>query len=93
MKRYLFVIATVLSTAAAVATVQAAGPKSEVSPGPAAYARLKTLVGEWEADTAMGKAHVSYELIAGARPWWKRKPGTRCRPCSPSTTWTATGCC
>ena len=28
-------------------------------------ARLKTLVGEWEANTAMGRVHVSYELIAG----------------------------
>ena len=62
MKRHLLVIATVLLTAAAL---PAAGPKSEDAPGPAAYARLKTLVGEWEADTAMGKAHVSYELIAG----------------------------
>ena len=31
----------------------------------AAYARLKTLTGNWEADTKMGKAHVTYELIAG----------------------------
>jgi hypothetical protein len=31
----------------------------------AAFARLKTLVGEWEGDnTGMGKAHLSYELIA-----------------------------
>jgi len=62
MKRHLLVIATVLLTAAAV---RAAGPKSEDPPGPATYARLKTLVGEWEADTQMGKAHLSYELIAG----------------------------
>jgi hypothetical protein len=55
-------MATVALTAAAA---HAAGPKSEASAGPAAYARLKTLVGEWEADTAMGKAHISYELIAG----------------------------
>src|SRR5690349_7224531 len=41
---------------------------SKTTPAPnaaAAFARLKTLVGEWEADTQMGKAHVSYELIAG----------------------------
>ena len=30
----------------------------------AAFNRLKTLVGEWQAATDMGKAHVSYELIA-----------------------------
>jgi len=62
MRRHLLVMATVALTAAAA---HAAGPKSEASAGPAAYARLKTLVGEWEADTAMGKAHISYELIAG----------------------------
>jgi len=31
----------------------------------AAYARLRTLVGQWEADTPMGKARLSFELIAG----------------------------
>ncbi|HEY7393056.1 MAG TPA: hypothetical protein VH640_31340 [Bryobacteraceae bacterium] len=30
-----------------------------------AYAHLQTLVGEWQADTPMGKAHVTYESIAG----------------------------
>jgi hypothetical protein len=39
-------------------------PQNQVD-AKAAYARLGTLVGEWEADTGMGKAHVSYELIAG----------------------------
>lgn len=62
MKRHIFVIAALALTAAAA---YAAGPKSEASTGPAAYARLKTLVGEWEAETNMGKVHVSYELIAG----------------------------
>src|ERR1039457_1920744 len=56
MKRHLSVIATVLLTAAATTTVQAAGPKSEATAGPAAYARLKTLVGEWEADTGDRKS-------------------------------------
>jgi hypothetical protein len=62
MKRQLLVIASVLLT---VAGVQAAGPSTEVSAGPAAYARLKTLVGEWEGQSSMGKVHISYELIAG----------------------------
>src|SRR5207302_4729156 len=31
----------------------------------AAFARLKSLAGEWEADTSMGKSHVTYEVIAG----------------------------
>lgn len=74
MKRHLLVIATVLSTAAAV---HGAGPKSEASAGPAAYARLKTLVGEWEADTQMGKVHVSYELIAGGTSLVERESGEK----------------
>jgi hypothetical protein len=66
MKQHLLVMATVALAAAAATIVQAAGPKSETSVGPAAYARLKTLVGEWEANTEMtGKVHLSYELIAG----------------------------
>jgi hypothetical protein len=57
--------------------VQAAGPKTEASAGPAAYARLKTLVGEWEADTNMGKAHVSYESIAGGTSLVERESGEK----------------
>jgi len=74
MKRHLFVIAAVLLAAAAV---YAAGPKSDASVGPAAYARLKTLVGEWEADTSMGKAHVSYELIAGGTSLVEKESGEK----------------
>ena len=62
MKRQILVMATSVMAAAAV---YAAGPKTETAAGPAAYARLKTLAGEWEADTGMDKVHVSYELIAG----------------------------
>ena len=39
-------------------------PQNQVD-AKAAYARLESLAGEWEADTSMGKVHVSYELIAG----------------------------
>ncbi len=74
MKRHVLVIATVLLAAAAA---QAAGPKSEIAPGPAAYARLKTLVGDWEATTDMGKAHVSYELIAGGTSLVERESGEK----------------
>ncbi len=74
MKRHVFVIATVLLAAAAV---QAAGPATEIAPGPAAYARLKTLVGDWEATTDMGKAHVSYELIAGGTSLVERESGEK----------------
>lgn len=31
----------------------------------ATFAHLQTLVGEWQADTSMGKAHLSYELTGG----------------------------
>jgi len=77
MKRHILVIATVMLAAAAVTNVQAAGPKSEASAGPAAYARLKTLVGEWEADTQMGKVHVSYELIAGGTSLVEKESGEK----------------
>ena len=62
MKRNLIVISM---AALAMATAQAGNPKSEAAAGPAAFARLKTLVGEWQGDTPMGKVHASYELIAG----------------------------
>jgi hypothetical protein len=74
MKRHLLAISAVMLTAAAA---HAAGPKSEASPGPAAYARLKTLVGEWEANTDMGKTHVSYELIAGGTSLVEKESGDK----------------
>jgi hypothetical protein len=74
MKRHLLVIA--LATLAAAAAL-AAGPEAENAPGPAAYARLKTLVGEWEADSSMGKTHVSYELIAGGTSLIERESGEK----------------
>jgi len=50
----------------AVAAVHAGDSKAEVRrDGPAAYARLKALAGEWEAKMEQGKAHLSLELIAG----------------------------
>ena len=74
MKRQLIVIAAVMLAAAAV---QAAGPRSDASTGPAAFARLKTLVGDWEADTQMGKVHVSYDLIAGGTSLVERESGEK----------------
>jgi hypothetical protein len=74
MKRHFLVIAAVSLAAAAA---YAAGPKSEDAAGPAAYARLKTLVGEWEANTAIGKAHVSYELIAGGTSLVEKETGDK----------------
>ena len=74
MKRRYLPIATALLAAAAA---YGAGPKSESSTGPAAFARLKTLVGDWEADTGMGKAHISYELIAGGTSLVERESGEK----------------
>jgi hypothetical protein len=50
----------------ALATLQAADLKSG-NPGSAAaaFARLKTLVGVWEADMPDGKARLTYELTGG----------------------------
>lgn len=50
----------------AASTAGAANPNSDrPNDATAAFARLKALVGEWEADTQMGKAHLTYELLAG----------------------------
>jgi hypothetical protein len=39
----------------------------------AAFSRLKSLVGDWEADTQRGKVHVSYELVAGGTALLERE--------------------
>ena len=50
----------------AAAAAGAAGPVSNASnAGAAAFTRLKTLAGEWEADTKMGKAHLTLDIIGG----------------------------
>jgi hypothetical protein len=74
MKRRLFLVASLLAAAAAI---QAAGPRSDRSNDAAAFARLKTLEGEWEADTAMGKAHLSYEVIAGGTALVEKETGEK----------------
>ena len=61
MKRYILT----LSLLVVALTLQGAAPKAEDSSGAAAFARLKTLVGTWEADTSVGKVQVKYELIGG----------------------------
>ncbi len=67
MKTHLFLIANVLLASAAVraADSQPASVQPATSiDSAAAFARLKALAGEWQADTAMGKAHLTYETIA-----------------------------
>jgi hypothetical protein len=63
MKTQLFLITTLIASSLAL---PAADPKSSQSTDAAAgFARLKTLVGQWEADTKSGKVHLSYELVSG----------------------------
>jgi len=40
-------------------------PANSTTDAAAAFARLKTLAGEWEANTDKGKAHLTYEVISG----------------------------
>ena len=54
-----------ITIAALLACFASAAPKTERPQAAEAFSRLKTLVGEWEANTSMGKAHLSYELIGG----------------------------
>ena len=75
MKRTLFAIASLLLAAAAL---PAAGQKSDAPAGPAAFSRLKTLVGEWETDSQQtGKIHTSYEPIAGGTALVERESGDK----------------
>jgi hypothetical protein len=54
------------------APVRAAGPGVDAA---AAFDRLKTLVGEWEADA--GKARLTYELTAGGTALPERETGEK----------------
>ena len=72
MKRMLLTLA-ILSAA----TLLHAGNTADNAAGPAAFARLKSLVGDWEAETAMGKVHVSYRLIAGGTSLVERETGEK----------------
>ena len=62
MKLHLLLATMLLAGVTAYAADAKAGPNTNAA---AAFARLKTLEGEWEAETEMGKAHLSYELIGG----------------------------
>jgi hypothetical protein len=74
MKRRFFIV---ISAALAALPLAARGANSETSPGPAAYARLKSLVGEWQAETSMGRMRVSYQLIAGGTSLVERESGEK----------------
>jgi len=63
MKTQRFLLAALIAASTAL-TAADSNPISSTSAG-AAFARLKTLVGEWEATTSSGKVHLSYELVSG----------------------------
>lgn len=75
MKKRYVLIAGLLAGAAAA---EGAGFKAEDDT--AAFARLKSLAGEWQADTQMGKVHLSYELIAGGTALMERETGEKMPP-------------
>ncbi|HTS24949.1 MAG TPA: hypothetical protein VMH81_03695 [Bryobacteraceae bacterium] len=62
MKTSLLLAALFLAGSASFAADTKTEPNTNAA---AAFARLKTLVGDWTADTEMGKTRLSYELIAG----------------------------
>ena len=57
--------------------VQAAGPKVESMNAAEAFSRLKTLAGDWEATTQMGKAHLNIQVIAGGTSVVERETGDK----------------
>jgi hypothetical protein len=63
MKTQFFLITTLIAASAALQSADSK-PNSS-SNADVAFARLKTLVGEWEATTSSGKVHLSYELVSG----------------------------
>jgi hypothetical protein len=71
MRTNLFLIASLLLISAAVHAGD--NPADRTMDSKAAFARLKALVGEWQADTSRGKAHVTYELIAGGTSLMERE--------------------
>jgi hypothetical protein len=66
----LLLSAVLLAESTQNAHAQQLSPASEAT---AAFARLKTLAGEWQADTKQGKAHLSYELVAGGSALLERE--------------------
>jgi hypothetical protein len=42
-----------------------------------AFSRLKSLAGEWEAETQHGKHHISYEIVAGGTSLLEREWGDK----------------
>ena len=63
MKTQFFLMATLIAASTALAAADL--KPAQTTDAGAAFARLKTLVGQWEATTSSGKVHLSYELVSG----------------------------
>src|ERR1044071_5097050 len=73
MKAKLLTIGALLLAASAHAA-DATPPAIDAT---AAFSRLKSLVGEWESDSAMGKTQLTYTLIAGGTAVVERERGEK----------------
>lgn len=62
MKSITVFVTGLLLTAVLSAT---AAPANSNNDAAVAFAKLKTLAGEWEANTSMGKSRLTYEVISG----------------------------
>jgi hypothetical protein len=49
----------------ATATLLSAGLAAAAEKGNPAWEKLKTLAGDWEAETSMGKSQISYKVVSG----------------------------
>jgi hypothetical protein len=68
MKTRFFLLAALIAASAALQAADSKSNPSSANPSSgadAAFARLKTLVGEWEATNSSGKLHLTYELVSG----------------------------
>ena len=75
MRKHNLFLATLLLASAAAYSAGVKGDGAVDSA--AAFGRLKTLVGEWQSDTKMGKTHLTYELIAGGTVLVERESGEK----------------
>jgi hypothetical protein len=76
--RTILLAATILAGAAGLSADD--GPTRPSTDAAAAFARMKTLAGEWQADTETGKARLSYELTAGGSALVERETAEKMPP-------------
>ncbi len=75
MKTQMFALPAMLLASMALYAAEA---KTEPSNGtPEAFSQLKSLVGEWQADTQMGKVRLTFQLIAGGTALVERETGEK----------------